>query len=73
MRFHAASISQRLLKGFAVGFAESTMGASKDFVALFLGTGREAMHGSCNFDLLAQRQILNTPNDGFDDSHFATN
>ena len=71
MRFEAAGIIHRLLKGVAIGFIEHAMGASEHFGPLLLGARAEAVDVAGNFDLLAQRQVLDTPKDGFDDGHSA--
>jgi hypothetical protein len=73
MRFDAAGVIHRLLKGLAVSFVENAMGASEDFRAFLLGAGREVMHVAGDFDLLSQWQVLDTADDGFDDGHFAAN
>jgi hypothetical protein len=69
MRFDAAGVVHGLLKGLAIGFVEHAMGASKDFGSIFLGARRETMDMASDFNLLAQRQVLDTPDDGFDDRH----
>jgi hypothetical protein len=68
-----ASIVHRLLKGLAIGFVENAVGASEHFGTLLLRARAEAVNVAGNFDLLAQRQILDTSDDGFDDSHPANN
>jgi len=72
MRFEAAGIIHCLLKRLAIGFVEYAMGASKDFGPLFLRSRREAVDVASDFNLLAQWQVLDTSDDGFDDGHFAT-
>src|SRR5580693_2252749 len=71
MLFEATSIIHRLLKGLAIGFVEHAMGASKDFGAFLLRACRQAMDVTGDFDLFAQRQVLNTTDDGFDEGHSA--
>jgi hypothetical protein len=71
MRFEAAGIIHRLLKSLAIGFIEHAMGAPEHFGALLLGARAELLDVAGNFELLAQRQVLDTPEDGFDDGHLA--
>jgi hypothetical protein len=69
MRFEPAGVIHRLLKGLAIGFVEHAVGAPKDCGALLLSAGAQVVNVAGYFDLLAQRQVLDTPDDGFDDSH----
>ena len=71
MHFEAAGIIHRLLKSLAIGFIEHAMSAPEHFGALLLNARAELLDVASNFDLLAQRQVLDTPKDGFDDGHFA--
>jgi hypothetical protein len=69
MRFQPASIVHRLLKGLAIGFVESAVGASEHFRTLLLRARAETVNITGNLDLLAQGQILDASDDGFDDGH----
>jgi hypothetical protein len=69
MRFESAGVVHRLLKSLAIRFAEHTVSASEHFGALLLNIRAETVDVAGNFDLLAQRQVLDAPDDGFDDGH----
>ena len=69
MPFEPASIVDRLLEGLAIGFVENAVGESEHFGKLLLRARAEAVNVAGNFDLLAQRQILDTSDDGLDDGH----
>jgi hypothetical protein len=47
----------------------NTVSASEHFGALLLNIRAETVDVAGNFDLLAQRQVLDAPDDGFDDGH----
>jgi hypothetical protein len=61
-----------LFESLAVGFIKHAMSASKHLRSLFLSACGEAVDVSGNVDLLAQGQVLDTTNDGFDDGHLET-
>jgi hypothetical protein len=69
MRFEPAGVVHRLLKGLAIGFVEHAVGAPKHCGALLLSACAEVVDVAGYFDLLAQRQVLDTPDDGFDNGH----
>jgi hypothetical protein len=73
MRLESAGIVHRLLKSLTVSLAEYAVCASEHFGALLLDIRAETVDVAGNFDLLAQRQVLYAPDDGFDDGHSATN
>jgi hypothetical protein len=70
MCFETASIIHRLLKGLSISFVEYPVGASKHFGTLLLRGRAEAMDIADDFDLLAQRQVLDTPDDRFDSTSY---
>ena len=61
----------RALEGCAVGFVECAVGALQDGGAFPLRAGAEAVDVAHDFDLLAQRQALDSADDGFEDRHRA--
>jgi hypothetical protein len=73
MRLESAGIVHRLLKSLTIRFAEHSVSASEHFGALLLDIRAETVDVAGNFDLLAQRQVLDAPEDGFDDGHSAAN
>jgi hypothetical protein len=73
MPFEPAGIIQRLLEGLTVMLVEYAVSPSEHPGALLLETRAESVDVASDFDLLAQRQILDAPNDGLDHSHLAVN
>jgi hypothetical protein len=73
MRLESAGIVHRLLKSLPISFAEHTVSASEHLGTLLLDICAETVDVAGNFDLLAQWQVLDPPDDGFDDGHSAAN
>jgi hypothetical protein len=56
-------------EGFAVGFAQGTVGPPKYFGPFPLGAFVQSMNVSSRLDLLAEGQVLHSSDDGFQDAH----
>ena len=70
MRFEPAGVVHRLHKGSTIGFVEHAVGTPKHGGTLLLRVRVEAVDVAGHFDLLAQRPVSQSPDDGFDDAQY---
>lgn len=69
MGYRPAGFVHRLFKSPAIGLVEHAVGAPEYFGALLVNTGAEAVNVTGNFDLFAQRQVLDALDNGFGHGH----
>jgi uncharacterized protein (DUF2345 family) len=73
MCFDAAGTVHRFLQGAAISLINAAVRAMEYLGALALDRGTETVDVARDFNLFAQRQALNTPDDSFDDTHCGAN